>query len=185
MSWVWPRRTSGLAPGQRLLEVMPRFSDNPKKPSPPVPDNVELTIAVDGADRVFDLGQLMALGSDEVTADGYRIVLTQEDARGDEVLVATHPDEEELGSRHGPLRLVSPEQYGYKNLKHLNRIDLRTERPQLGGKEHLRARVDLEERHPKIPGRLLRWPYRLLVPLTVWIAERSEHQARDRLDQAS
>ncbi len=42
----------------------------------------------------------------------------------------------------------------------------------LGAKEHLRARVAAEERHAWVPGRFLRWPYRVLVPLTAMIAER-------------
>ena len=78
--------------------------------------------------------------------------------------------------RHGaPLRLVSPAQYGYKNVKHVESIALRSTRPVslLGPKEHLRARVALEERHSRIPGRLLRWPYRLAIPITVIVAERT------------
>ena len=81
-----------------------------------------------------------------------------------------------LDRRHGaPLRLVSPAQYGYKNVKHVESIALRSTRPVslLGPKEHLRARVALEERHSRIPGRLLRWPYRLAVPITAIVAERT------------
>jgi hypothetical protein len=53
-----------------------------------------------------------------------------------------------------------------------------SERPAslLGPKEHLRARVALEERHSRIPGRLLRWPYRLVVPITAVVAERTLRQ---------
>jgi hypothetical protein len=48
-------------------------------------------------------------------------------------------------------------------------------RPALGywGLEHLRARVALEERHPRIDGRLLRLPYRATIPLIAWLSRRS------------
>ena len=72
-----------------------------------------------------------------------------------------------------PLRLVSPSQYGYKSVKHLAGFDVRRAQPRLGGKEHLRARVALEERHSRIPGRLLRVPYRMLIAPTAVMAERS------------
>jgi DMSO/TMAO reductase YedYZ molybdopterin-dependent catalytic subunit len=81
-----------------------------------------------------------------------------------------------LDQRHGvPLRLISPAQYGYKNVKHVESIAFHAERPDslLGPKEHLRARVALEERHSRIPGRLLRWPYRVVVPITAVVAERT------------
>jgi DMSO/TMAO reductase YedYZ molybdopterin-dependent catalytic subunit len=105
--------------------------------------------------------------------DGYKVVFLLEDLLGDEVLLARELDGKPLDIRHGaPLRLVSPAQYGYKNVKHLAGLRLRGERPP-GRLEHLRGRVALEERHDRIPGKLLRWPYRALIVPTAMIAERS------------
>lgn len=107
-------------------------------------------------------------------ADRYRISFRREDVLAPDAMIATMLDGEPLDARHGaPMRLVCPSQYGYKSLKHLTRLELHLTAPPLGSKEHLRARVDLEERHTRIPGRLLRWPYRLLVPATAAFAERS------------
>ena len=105
-----------------------------------------------------------------------------EDAVADDVILATHLDGAALDARHGaPLRLVSPSQYGYKSVKHLIAIDFRAEVPRLMSKEHLRARVALEERHPRVPGRVLRLPYRLMIAPTAYVAERSlRRSARQR-----
>lgn len=64
-------------------------------------------------------------------------------------------------------------------MKHVESIELHHERPAsaVGAKEHLRARVALEERHSRVPGRLLRWPYRIVVPLTAIVAERTLRKA--------
>jgi DMSO/TMAO reductase YedYZ molybdopterin-dependent catalytic subunit len=108
--------------------------------------------------------------------DGYQAVFRVDDLLTDDVMLAWGLDHAVLDARHGfPLRLVSPSQYGYKSVKHVRTIELCDERPasRLGAKEHLRARVALEERHSRVPGRLLRWPYRLLVPVTATIAERA------------
>ena len=106
--------------------------------------------------------------------DGLRAVFRREDLLAADVLVVTELDGVPLDARHGaPLRLVSPSQYGYKSVKHLTDLDVRRAQPKLGGKEHLRARVMLEERHSRIPGRLLRLPYRALIPPTAIMAERS------------
>lgn len=109
-------------------------------------------------------------------ADGYRAVFSTDDLFSGDVMLAWALNGDGLDVRHGaPLRLVSPAQYGYKNVKHVESIALHSDRPAslLGPKEHLRARVALEERHSRIPGRLLRWPYRLVVPITAIVAERT------------
>ncbi len=98
-----------------------------------------------------------------------------EDALAGDVMIADRLDGQPLDARHGaPWRLISPGQYGYKSVKHLSQIELHVDRPrsQLGTKEHLRARVASEERHSLRSGRVLRWPYRLVVPLTAALAER-------------
>ena len=120
----------------------------------------------DRADAPF----IVAIG-----ADGHRAVLCREDVLASGVLLALSLDGHPLDGRHGaPLRLISPEQYGYKNVKHLVTLELHDHQPpgNLGAKEHLRARVALEERHSRLPARLLRLPYRLLIPVTVLVSER-------------
>lgn len=106
--------------------------------------------------------------------DHRRATFVWEDALAPDVLLATELDGEPLGLRHGgPLRLVAPKHYGYKSIKHLLRIDLSSVPPHALGKEHLRGRVALEERHPRYPSWLVRIPYRLLIPPTAGIAERT------------
>jgi len=111
-----------------------------------------------------------------VGADGHRAVLCRDDILTSGVLLALSLQGQPLDSRHGsPLRLVSPEQYGDKNVKHLVALELHDRQPpsSLGAKEHLRARVAFEERHSRLPARLLRVPYRLLIPLTAIVSERN------------
>jgi len=97
-----------------------------------------------------------------------------DDLVADDVILATHLNGEVLGARHGgPLRLVAPQQYGYKSVKHLVSMDFCSEVPRKLGKEHLRGRVADEERHPKYRAKLLRVPYRFLIPPTAYIAERT------------
>lgn len=52
--------------------------------------------------------------------------------------------------------------------------------PRTKSKEHLRARVALEERHPTLPNWLLRVPYRLVIAPTALLAERSLERSLDR-----
>jgi DMSO/TMAO reductase YedYZ molybdopterin-dependent catalytic subunit len=114
-----------------------------------------------------------------VGLDGYRSIVTVEDALADGVLIADRLDGQPLTPEHGaPARLVSPDQYGFVSTKYLCRIELhpsepvnlyhsrkslqralRTVRP------HTRARVWSEERHRYVPSWLIRPIYRRLVPL--------------------
>lgn len=113
---------------------------------------------------------LVASAADKVSA-----IYVTEDLAGPEVLLATHLDGEPLDAKHGaPLRLISPGQYGYKNPKHLIGLDFRSTEPTstLGKKEHLRARVDREERHATLPNWAVRIPYRLMIIPTALAAER-------------
>jgi DMSO/TMAO reductase YedYZ molybdopterin-dependent catalytic subunit len=103
--------------------------------------------------------------------DGYRVVVALEDALAEDVLIAEHLDGRPLDGDHGaPARLVSPEQYGFVNAKHLCRIELHTSEPSddFGGHpvsrlflrlytRHPRARVWEEERHRYLPAWMLRW----------------------------
>ena len=105
-----------------------------------------------------------------------------EDAIADDVVLATHLNGAALDDRHGaPLRLVSPSQYGYKSVKHVIAIDFRADQPELMSKEHLRARVAVEERHPTLPSWAVRLPYRLMIAPTAYLAERTlrRHRATD------
>ncbi|MEJ7563087.1 MAG: molybdopterin-dependent oxidoreductase, partial [Ilumatobacteraceae bacterium] len=65
--------------------------------------------------------------------DGYKSVVTLEDALADDVLIAEHLDGEPLNSDHGaPVRLVSPSQYGFVSTKHLCRVRVLTSEPTVG-----------------------------------------------------
>ena len=107
--------------------------------------------------------------------DRQSAVYVTDDVDQPDVLLATHLDGEPLEPRHGaPLRFVSPRQYGYKNVKHLSRIDFRSAEPPstLGPKEHLRARVAEEERHASLPNWAVRVPYRLTIVPTALAGDR-------------
>ncbi len=115
--------------------------------------------------------------------DGFRSIVTIDDALHHEVLLADHLDGGPLDSDHGaPLRLVSPAQYGYISTKHLCRIDLHTTAPTRGTRSfvldvllhsHPRARVWHEERHGTVPGRLIRPFYRVIAKAMLRRARRS------------
>ena len=109
-----------------------------------------------------------------VGLDGGSAVVALEDALRDEVLLADSLSGEPLTLRHGaPVRFVSPAQYAYKSVKHVASIELSVEQPALGADEHPRARVALEERHPRHPASRVRGPSRLVAPMIAFLAERS------------
>ncbi len=101
--------------------------------------------------------------------DGYRTSLPLADMLAESVLLADHLDGQPLPVAHGaPLRLVAPAHYGYKSIKHLDRIEFRCTRADdrpIGPRfmAHDRARVAFEERGQGVPGWLLRWLYRPLI----------------------
>lgn len=112
--------------------------------------------------------------------DGFESALLIEDALQPDVLLADTLQDRPLDPDHGgPMRLVSPSQYGYMSTKHLCAIELCTSAPkrELGAAtaaaraglrgplvlRHARARVWEEERHPYLPARLLRPFYRLVI----------------------
>jgi DMSO/TMAO reductase YedYZ molybdopterin-dependent catalytic subunit len=127
--------------------------------------------------------------------DGYRSTMALEDALADDVLLAEHLDGRPVGPDHGaPLRLVAPAHYGFVNIKHLCRIEVRTERPAedvrtasaisrlglsaLGFKRHPRARVWEEERHGFLPARVVRPVYRALIPPLMALCARGSRERR-------
>jgi DMSO/TMAO reductase YedYZ molybdopterin-dependent catalytic subunit len=115
--------------------------------------------------------------------DGGSAIVALEDALRDEVLLADSLDGEPLTLVHGaPVRFVSPAQYAYKSVKHLVRIELSVEQPALGADEHPRARVALEERHPRHPAWRVRGPSRLVAPIVAFLAERSARRAVARAE---
>lgn len=105
--------------------------------------------------------------------DGNKTSLLMEDLLSDEVIVADKLDGEPLSIEHGaPLRLIAPDHYGYKNLKHLSSIKFYSNMPVVkrgidAFLDHPRARVNQEERSRWIPGWILRYVYRFLIAGTV------------------
>jgi DMSO/TMAO reductase YedYZ molybdopterin-dependent catalytic subunit len=102
--------------------------------------------------------------------DGFRSILTIDDALVDDVLIADRLGGRPLTRDHGaPVRLVSPQQYGFMSTKHLCRIALHTRPPKAFRRPplidaHPRARVWEEERHRYLPAKALRPVYRMLIP---------------------
>src|SRR5207237_6579452 len=124
--------------------------------------------------------------------DGYRSVMSIEDALAEDVLIAERLNGAPLDGDHGaPARLVSPHQYGFISTKHLCRIELHTSNPveNFGSASaiarmafrsplfwrHPRARVWGEERHPYLPS----WVAQTHLP-----AAHPAHQAAQRTRQA-
>lgn len=101
--------------------------------------------------------------------DGFRSIVLLEDALADDVLIADRLDGQPLNSDHGaPVRLVSPSQYGFVNIKHLCHIEFHTSEPPVPDRfspvaAHPRARVWQEERHRFLPSRVVRPIFRLLI----------------------
>ncbi|MCP4967038.1 MAG: molybdopterin-dependent oxidoreductase [bacterium] len=220
MKIYWPRRSPGLPPGQRLMDDMPRFGENPSPPPEPSPLRLEISVNRVPVAEVTET-DLEALGLDDHCADFHcvttwsvtdltwtgvplhRVIASvgldersapylvaraadhrrghfiATDALADNVILATRLNGKSLGARHGgPLRLVAPQLYAYKSIKHLISIDFRNEPPNRLGLEHLRGRVAYEERHPTLPSWLVRTPYRILIPPTAHLAERSLRRSK-------
>lgn len=105
--------------------------------------------------------------------DGYAATIPLEEALHENTFLADRLDHQPLGDHGAPLRLVLPQLYAYKSVKHLCRIELTvTALPPSAGRllGHPRGRVDLEERSGVGAQRLFRWLYRLLLPVFLWRA---------------
>jgi DMSO/TMAO reductase YedYZ molybdopterin-dependent catalytic subunit len=120
--------------------------------------------------------------------DGWRSVVTLEDALADDVLIAQHLDGRPLDGGHGaPARVVSPRQYGYVSTKHLCRIEVHTAEPpsheslleRLLLQSHPRGRVWEEERHGFLPPWVIRPVYRALIAPIAKLSARGGQEARD------
>lgn len=121
--------------------------------------------------------------------DGARTSLPLDDLLASDVLLADRLSGQPLTIEHGaPLRLVAPAHYGYKSVKHINRIEFwhgsANYRPfGLRFMVHPRARVANEERGQWVPGWLLRYLYRPLIRPTASRFERAMqhfHKPHDR-----
>ena len=105
--------------------------------------------------------------------DGFRSCMLLEDLMHPEVMLADSMNHVPLNVAHGcPIRLIAPAHYGYKNAKHICRIefykdDSNFRPPALAIMDHPRARVHLEERGRWLPGIIFRWLYRPLVNGTI------------------
>jgi DMSO/TMAO reductase YedYZ molybdopterin-dependent catalytic subunit len=124
--------------------------------------------------------------------DGFRSIVSIEDALAEDVLIAERLDGRPLNGDHGaPARLVSPSQYGFVSTKHLCRIELHTAEPtenyhpspiiQMGlqlVKPHPRARVWQEERHRYLPAWSVRPVYRLVIPAIRYLCAQGSPRSR-------
>ncbi len=125
--------------------------------------------------------------------DGYRSVVSIEDALAEDVLIADRLNGSPLDADHGaPARLVSPNQYGYVNTKHLCAIELQTAEPTLKYgqaplivqaflrlyRPHPRARVWEEERHRYLPAWAVRPMGRTLASPIAFLGARGSRRAR-------
>lgn len=114
--------------------------------------------------------------------DGARTSLPLDDLLAPDVLLADRLNGQRLPIEHGaPLRLVAPAHYGYKSVKHINRIEFwrssANYRPfGLRFMAHPRARVANEERGQWVPGWILRYLYRPLIRPTVSRFEQAMQQ---------
>ncbi len=121
-----------------------------------------------------------------VGLDGHRSAAAIEDVLAENVLIADHLDGRPLNGDHGaPVRLVSPDQYGFVSTKHLCRIELHERAPNVDASPvdrllaaHSRARVWHEERHRHLPGRAVRLTYRLLIPPIRFLSARGSRAVR-------
>lgn len=119
--------------------------------------------------------------------DGYKTSLPLADLLKKNVMLADQLDNQPLSLEHGaPIRIIAPDHYGYKNLKHLKRIEFYAERQVvkqgfLSFMDHPRARVSLEERASKGPGIIFRWLYKLGIKRTIKDFEKATAEYKAQL----
>jgi len=119
--------------------------------------------------------------------DGYKTSLILEDLLVEGAMLADTLDGSQLTVEHGaPIRLIAPNHYGYKNIKHLSGIEFYSKLPVIkrglkGFMDHPRARVSEEERGRWIPGWILRYVYRLMIASTVKDFSDSMQQYRNTI----
>ncbi len=119
--------------------------------------------------------------------DGYKTSLPLIDLMQQNVLLADQLDNQPLTLAHGaPIRIVAPDHYGYKNIKHINHIAFYTEKQRvkkglLNFMDHPRARVAYEERVSKGPNIIFRWLYKFTIKNTIKTFEKSAAAYRAKL----
>ena len=111
--------------------------------------------------------------------DGWRATICWRSLT-DDVLLDDELEGLPLSPEHGgPLRLVSPAQYGFMSVKHLSRLDLHETDPGWPRRvrvvsPHPRARVAREERRADLPGVVSRAIYRPLLGTFLCVAGAGE-----------
>jgi len=116
--------------------------------------------------------------------DGYKTSLPLNDLLENNVLLADRLDGKPLNIEHGaPIRIVAPDHYGYKNLKHIKRIEFyateqKVNQGYLSFMDHPRARVAFEERASKGPGIVFRWLYKIGINGTIKDFEKATDEYR-------
>ena len=124
--------------------------------------------------------------------DGYRSIVLLDDALDNDVILADQLNGRPLDGDHGaPVRLVSPNQYGYISTKHLCRIEVHATEPKQRYhpsplvnvvlnivKPHRRARVWREERHRYLPAWLVRPLYRHTISTIRFLRARGSPSSR-------
>ena len=119
--------------------------------------------------------------------DGYKTSLPLSDLMNPTVLLADQLDNKPLTIEHGaPIRIVAPDHYGYKNLKHLERMEFYSEQKTvkqgyLSFMDHPRARVAYEERAVLGPGIIYRFLYQFGIKKTIQDFERATAEYRLKL----
>jgi len=116
--------------------------------------------------------------------DGFKTSLPLKDLMQPNVLLADQLDRQPLTIEHGaPIRIVAPNHYGYKNPKHINRLEFFSHSQEIKKGymrfiDHPRARVAYEERARKGPGWLFRWLYKLGIKGTIRDFEKAAAEYR-------
>lgn len=119
--------------------------------------------------------------------DGYKTSLPLIDLMQQNVLIVDQLDNQPLSLEHGaPIRIIAPDHYGYKNLKHIKRIEFYAEKQIvkqgfLSFMDHPRARVASEERASKGPGIIFRWLYKFGIKGTIKDFEKATAEYRGQL----
>lgn len=119
--------------------------------------------------------------------DGYKTSLPLTDLMQDNVLLADQLDNQALPLEHGaPIRIIAPDHYGYKNLKHIKEIAFYTKKQTVkqglfGFMDHPRARVAQEERASMGPGIIFRWLYKFGIKATIRDFEKATAEYRQKI----
>lgn len=121
--------------------------------------------------------------------DGYKTSLPLSDLMNLNVLLADQLDNKPLSIEHGaPIRIIAPDHYGYKNLKHIKRIEFFSKEQTvkqgfLSFMDHPRARVAFEERARKGPGIIFRFLYKFGIKGTIRDFEKATAAYRLKSDK--